>query len=260
MDFSDPRQRAAFFAIHSDLPREGPGNRASTLRALAIAQPLPVRPRVLDIACGPGAQTLDLAAALPDASIVAVDFHAPYLEQLRRRADEAGCADRIETAQGDMRALNFEPGAFDLIWCEGAAYIMGVPAALMAWRPLLREGGRIALTEAVWLRDDPPDEVRANWAEYPAMGAVPAVRARFEAAGYALLGDFVLPPEAWWEYYRPIEARLAMLAGRLDEDPVAAGIMAEGHAEVDCYRRRPDYFGYAFFIAGPQVAPNSKPR
>ena len=250
MDFSDPRQRAAFFAIHSDLPREGPGNRASTLRALAMARPLPVRPRVLDIACGPGGQTLDLAAALPDASIVAVDFHAPYLDQLRRRAEKAGCADRIQTVRDDMSSLDLEPGGFDLIWCEGAAYIMGVPAALRAWRPLLRDGGRIALSEAVWLRDDPPEEVRANWDEYPAMTDVPAVRSWFEAAGYALLGDFVLPPEAWWEYYRPIEARLATLAGRFDEDPAAAGVVAEGHAEVECYRRHPDYFGYAFFIAG----------
>ena len=249
MDFSDPRQRAAFFEVHSDLPREGPGDGASTRRALALALPLPERPRVLDIACGPGAQTLDLAAALPEATIVAVDFHAPYLEQLRRRADEAGCADRIETVHGDMSALNFEPGAFDLIWCEGAAYIMGLPLALQAWRPLLREGGRIALSEAVWLRDDAPAEVKANWAEYPAMADVPAVRAQFQKAGYALLGDFVLPSAAWWEYYSPIEARLETLGGRFDDDPVSAAIIAESHAEVDCYRKFSDYFGYAFFVA-----------
>ena len=251
MDFSDARQRTAFFAIHSDLDREGPGNGPSTRRALALAQPLPRRPRVLDIACGPGAQTLDLAASLPDASIVVVDSHAPYLEQLRRRAIVAGCSDRIATVHGDMSALDLRPGVFDLIWCEGAAYIMGVPAALRAWRPLLREGGRIALTEAVWLRDDPPPEVRANWAEYPAMVDVPAVRDQFEAAGYALLGDFVLPSEAWWEYYGPIVARLARLKGRFDDDPVAAAVIEEGRAEVECYRKHPDYFGYAFFIASP---------
>ena len=53
--------RELFADVHSDLPRQGPGNRASTERALAMAGALPADVRILDIACGPGMQTLDLA-------------------------------------------------------------------------------------------------------------------------------------------------------------------------------------------------------
>lgn len=250
MDFSNPRQRAAFFEIHRDLPREGPGDGASTRRALSLARPHAAAPRVLDIACGPGEQTLDLAAALPDASIVALDYFPHYLDELHRRATAAGIDDRLQLIRGDMAALDFQPASFDLIWCEGAAYIMGVAEALGAWRRFLRPGGRIALTEAVWLRGDPPERVRRNWTEYPAMVDVAGTRRRFEAAGYELLGDFVLPQEAWWVgYYGPMEARIEEIGRRFDGDPDAALVLAEAREEIDCYRQYPDVFGYAFFVA-----------
>src|SRR6185312_16995079 len=154
MDFNDPQASRVFFDVHHGLPREGPGNRDCTARALALARPLPESARVLDIACGPGMQTMDLAALLPTASIVALDCHPPFLAEVQRRAVAGGAADRIATVLGDMAALPFPASSFDLIWCEGAAYVMGLAQALRAWRPLLRRGGRLALTEAVWLRPD----------------------------------------------------------------------------------------------------------
>ena len=50
----------AFWAIHSDLPREGPGDNASTARALGAMTELPAAPAIFDIACGPGMQTMEL--------------------------------------------------------------------------------------------------------------------------------------------------------------------------------------------------------
>ena len=177
MNLSDPNQRRVFFELHTDLPREGPGNRDSTTRALRLMGTLPDQPLLVDIACGPGAQTLDLAQLLPDARIVATDAHKPYLDELNRRIEATGAGNRIETRLADMRALPFQPNSIDVMWCEGAAYIVGVPDALAAWAPLLKPGGRIALTEPVWLRPDPPEVVRRNWEEYPAMTDVPACRA-----------------------------------------------------------------------------------
>ena len=97
MDPNDLRQRALFFEVHAGLPREGPGDRSSTARALDLARPLPAAPQVLDIACGPGAQTIDLAALLPQATITAVDLHEPFVggdQPARRDAwrSPAACA------------------------------------------------------------------------------------------------------------------------------------------------------------------------
>ncbi len=252
MDFGDPKARAVFFDIHSGLPREGPGNRESTGRALELAGPLPDRPAVLDIGCGPGMQTMHLAEMLPNARITAVDFHPPFVEEVNRRAAERGVADRVSAEVGDMRDLRFESGGFDLLWCEGAAYIMGVGEALRAWKPLLRPGGRLALTEAVWLRADPPERVRRCWAEYPAMGDIESNRALVAACGYELLGDFVLPQVVWDEYYEPIERRLEILAPRYAGDAVAEAVIAEAREEIAVCHQYGDCYGYLFLVMAPR--------
>jgi SAM-dependent methyltransferase len=249
LDRTDELQRRVFFDLHSDLPREGPGNRDSTARAVQLMGALPARPLLVDVGCGPGAQTLDLAQLLPDARIVATDAHKPFLEELRRRVDAAGLGERIEPRYVDMRALPFEPGSIDVLWCEGAAYVMGVPKALAAWTPLLKPGGRIALTEPVWLKSDPPDSVRRNWEPYPAMTDVPGCRAIIARAGLKLLGDFLLPDAAWWDqYYGPLKARTQRLRAKYAGDAAAATVLQEAENEVEAYREYSAYFGYQFFV------------
>jgi SAM-dependent methyltransferase len=250
LDFNDPKMRAVFFDVHSGLPREGPGNRASTARALEMAGPLPPEPTVLDIACGPGMQTLDLAELLPAARITALDNHAPFVEEAARRAAARGLGDRVTAVLGDMRSLAFSPASFDLVWCEGAAYIMGVAKALGAWRPLLKPGGKLALSDAVWLRANPPEELRRCWAQdYPEMGDVAACRRLVRDCGYDLLGDFVLPEAAWWDdYYAPKEERVARLAAKYRGDPVAEAVLGECREEIELYRRYADYYGYVFLV------------
>jgi ubiquinone/menaquinone biosynthesis C-methylase UbiE len=249
MDLANPAQRRVFFDVHSGLPREGPGNRASTARALRLMGELPPAPLILDVACGPGTQTLDLAELVPNARFVAIDGHPPFIDELRRRARLAGVEDRIDARAGDMRALPFAPGSVDVIWCEGAAYIMGVPAALAAWAPLLKPGGRIALTEAVWLKSDPPEPVRANWTEYPDMTNGDGCRAIIRRTGLKLLGDFVLPESAWWDdYYGPLETRTRQLSEKYHDDAIAQLVLDEAISEVAVYRQYSAYYGYQFFV------------
>lgn len=247
---NDRKARQVFFEIHSDLPREAPGSRDSTTQALALAAPLPPAPRVLDVGCGPGMQTMDLADLLPDAEITAVDLHGPYLAEVAQRARARGVGERVKAIRADMTALPFPDGHFDLIWSEGAAYSIGLARALQSWRPLLRPGGRLALTEAVWLRSDPPEELRHWWAaEYPDMRDVAACRRLAEQCGYRLLGDFVLPEAAWWQhYYRPMEARLQALAAKYEGDPVAREVLDAQQAEIDFFRRYAAYYGYLFLV------------
>ena len=249
MDFGDPKARAVFFDVQSGLPREGPGSRESTRRALTLAGSLPPDARVLDIACGPGMQTMDLAEALPGAEITAIDTHAPFVAEANRRAVKRGVDDRVHAGIGDMGALAFEPDSFDLIWCEGAAYIMGVGEALRSWRPLLKAGGRLALTDAVWLRDDPPPRVERCWADYPDMRDIEKSRALVAECGYRLLGDFVLPQADWLdEYADPQERRIDAIAAKYAGDPVAEAVLEECREEIAVFRDYPEYFGYLFLV------------
>ena len=252
MNFNDPNQRRVFFDVHRDLPREGPGDRDSTLEALRLATGGKAEPRwVVDVGCGPGMQTLDLADALPKAHILAVDLHEGFVRELARRARDGGAGDRVHPVRADMGRLPLSEGSADLVWCEGAAYVMGVAAALDAWRSLLRAGGTCAFTEAVWLREgEPPERVRACWAEYPGMAHVASCRQLIRNHGYELVDDFVLPPSAWWDhYYNPMKARLDALDERYRGDATSAAVLAECREEIDVYRRHGDWYGYAFFVA-----------
>jgi SAM-dependent methyltransferase len=243
------KARAVFWDIHNGLPREGPGNREATARALRLAAPLPKNPQVLDIACGPGMQTLNLAELMPDATICAVDNHEPFVAETNRRAGFHGVTERVRAIRADMRALQFPPAAFDLVWCEGAAYMMGLGKALECWGSMLKPGGKLAVSEAVWLRPDQPEEVRRIWShDYPDMGTPETCRTLVRDCGYLLLGDFVLPEEAWWEYYTPLLQRLELLADKYAGDTMAESVLREAAEEIGIYRKFASYYGYLFLV------------
>jgi SAM-dependent methyltransferase len=246
----DAHRLEVFREVQRGLPRQGPGNAESTLRALALCRGLPPRPEVLDIGCGPGLQTLALARALPG-PITAVDLHPEYLEQLERAARAGGVADRVTTVVADMRALPFPDASFDLVWSEGAAYIMGFANAVAEWRQLLRPGGCLAVSELVWLTPDPPAEVADFFGqEYPAMADIETNLAIFEAAGYEVLGHLTLPEAAWWDdYYTPLAAKLPALRKRYRGDPDALAVVESTAREIEMRRRHPDAYGYESFVA-----------
>jgi SAM-dependent methyltransferase len=236
-----------FWQVHADLPREGPGDDESTLRALALMKNLPSAPSVLDIACGPGAQTLALVGQ--GAKVTAIDTHQPFLDELVHRAARAGVAERVKTLNMSMFELDFNE-KFDVLWSEGAIYLIGFEKGLRTWRPLLKPGGYLAVTEISWLKPNPPAEVFKFWREaYPEMASVTENVSRVVRAGYHLLGHFTLPESAWWQpYYQPIEARIAQLREKYQGNLEAQSIL-DGHAEeVEMYRKYSDWYGYEFYV------------
>jgi SAM-dependent methyltransferase len=235
--------------LHRDGPRQGPGSDAETLRALELTRlDRDAALRVADIGCGTGASTLVLARNLPAAEIVAVDLFPEFLKVLTERARLAG---RIETLAASMDALPFETESLDLIWSEGAIYNMGFAAGLAAWRPFLRPGGMLAVSEITWLGPDPPEEIRQHWlGEYPEIATAAEKITTLERAGYDLRGFFTLPETCWLDhYYEPLAARLPAFLARHAGSPEAAEIAADGRREIDLYRRFKAWFSYGFFIA-----------
>lgn len=240
--------RSLFWEIHSQLPREGPGDKASTQRAYHMAEALPSLPAILDIGCGPGQQTLDLAE-ISAGTITAVDTHAPFLAELSRRAEAAGQSPRIHPLEGSMFDLPFASASFDLIWCEGAMYFLGFEAALKQWKHLLKPGGYLAVTEPCWLKTQLPDAVKTFWAEYPAMADIASCQARIAAHGYREVGHFVLPDSAWWEdYYTPKLARIQQLRQQYADQPELWPQLDEAEQETALHAQYSDHYGYVFFV------------
>ncbi len=243
------RITALFFELFSGLPRQGPGDEASTLKALAIVPATGPQTRVLDIGCGTGLQTRVLARASP-ARILAIDNHPPFVEELNRHAKAAGMSDRLEARVGDMRELDFPPGSFDLVWCEGAINVVGFDQGLRAWRSLLVPGGCMAVTEVCWSRPDPPADCAAFWAqEYPDIRDVSTLLGVIADSGYQTIGHFALPAASWWDdYYRPLEGNIEAFRARYRADPDAQALADQVQREIDMWRTHSAFYHYEFFV------------
>lgn len=254
VDAPGSRYWRLFLEVFEALPRQGPGGREHTARALALCRGLPPSPRVLDLGCGVGAQTLHLAELTPG-PIVAVDLHAPSIERLTATLAERGLSDRVRATVADMARPDQPPGSFDLIWSEGALYNLGIEKAVRICSGLLRPGGNVAFTDAVWRTPRPSPEVKATFdAGYPSMGRAEDVVAILEGCGFDLLGRFTLPDEAWWsDFYTPMLRQIEMLRVRYADDPEATAILDQLAQEPELHRRHSDEYAYEFFVARQRV-------
>ena len=235
--------------LHEGLPRLGPGNDESTLKALALCEHLPAEPEILDVGCGTGAQTLALAENTVG-HITAVDLIPNFLAQLDKKVVHAGLEERIEIQEADMNELPFSEASFDLIWSEGAIYIMGFDNGLSEWRPLVKPGGYLVVSEVSWFSPDPPREVCEFWNEnYPAIRTVDENLAAARERGWLPVGHFHLPREGWvQEYYGRLEKQLPTFRQTHADDPEAQEVADLTELEMSMYSQYSDFYGYEFYV------------
>ncbi len=237
--------------LHKNAMRQGPGGDDETRLAVTLSK-LKGKPnlRIADIGCGTGASTLILAKEL-NAHITAVDFLPEFLEKLELYATKAGVADRITTLAQSMEDLPFKQAELDAIWSEGAIYNMGFEAGVTAWKPFLKPGGILAVSELTWLTDDRPADLDAHWnAEYPEVDRASSKMAVLEKHGFSPLGYFVLSEHCWLDnYYRPMQQRFDEFLHTHDHSDAAKAIVASEEAEISLYEQNRTFVSYGYYIA-----------
>lgn len=117
--------------------------------AMEIHPPQP-GDRVLDIGCGFGDTSQDLAALVgPQGEVVGVDVSAPFIESARREAAEAGAAN-VSFAVGDVQVADLG-GGFDYVFSRmGVMFFDNPVAALRNIRTAMAPDGRLCMV--VWRR------------------------------------------------------------------------------------------------------------
>ena len=243
-----------FQELIEGLPRQSPGSTAATLRALGMARGLPQSPRILDVGCGPGAQTVDLACAT-GGWVLAVDIRQHFLDELTERARNAGVQSQVTTLCMSMFDMDFADSSYDLIWSEGAIYIAGFAAGLRAWHRFLKPGGWIAVSELTWLVPDPPAEAAEYWKlNYPDMGSIERNCRLVAEAGYVESTGFTLSTRDWYNYYGPAERRVEELREKYADAPDTLATLDDVQREYDIFRQYHESYGYVFYVMRKPLA------
>lgn len=101
--------------------------------------------KVADIGCGHGSSTVLLAQAYPNSTIHGIDYHAPSIEEAKRKAAEAGVTN---VAFQVARAQDFTGEGYDFACIFDALHDMGDPVgAARHIRQTLAPGGTLMLVE-----------------------------------------------------------------------------------------------------------------
>lgn len=97
---------------------------------------------MLDIGCGPGTLSIDLARRVAPGRVLALDVATDVLDEARARAAEAGI-DTVTFAVGDAYDLDLPDGAFDVVHAHQVLQHVSDPVAM------LRELGRVRAADGV---------------------------------------------------------------------------------------------------------------
>jgi hypothetical protein len=144
-------------------------------------------------------------------------------------------------------------GPYDLIWCAGAIYFLGVEAALRHWKDALAEGGAVAFTAPVMFTDTPSDEAVAFWQGDP-VGTVEEVRQAVAGAGYRILAERPEPDAGWEAYFAVQKDRITTLRAEIAqgrEGAEMAEVLDQAEREAQQWRKLRREVGYYAVVARP---------
>lgn len=185
-------------------------------------------PHILDIGCGSGVPTVELAKST-DGEIVAIDTCQTALRRLSSRVRKAGLAARVKVERCSMSDMDFPDESFDIVWAEGSIAAIGFEKGLSEWRRLLRSGGFLVV------HDDLAD--------------LPEKQRRIRQGGYELVSHFVLSEDVWWnEYYAPLEERLNALRAKHAGDQSKIAALSDDQHEIDAFKQDPKRYRSVFLV------------
>ncbi len=103
---------------------------------------------LLDVGCGPGTITVDLASIVEPGHVTGIDRSAEVIEKARADVGSNGPGN-VTFAVGDVYALGFEDDCFDVVYAHQVLQHLTDPvAALREMRRVLRPGGLLAVRDA----------------------------------------------------------------------------------------------------------------
>ena len=186
------------------------------------------RPLILDIGCGSGVSTQELAR-LSGGKVIGIDIDQAALDKFARRTKRAGLADQIQVMNCSMFDMDFPDRSFDIVWAEGSIYAIGFERGLRKWKQLLKPSGYMVVHDE--------------------QGNIKEKLKQISTCGYRLLGYFTLSKETWWtEYFAPLEKLVNETRTKHPYDQSVLEEIQQAQAELDMYRKYPERNSSVCFV------------
>ena len=150
-------------------------------------QYLPVmkNPNILDLGCGSGLISLELAK-LTDGNIQGIDIDQSLLNRFNGKIEIGNLSNRIKIIKLDFLKNNFPDDYFDLIWEEGVIQIIGFKKSFRECQRILKPGGYLVIGQAI--------------------NAIEKKFNLIKDSGFELIQQINWPKDCWWtEFYEPLE-------------------------------------------------------
>lgn len=201
---------------------------------------------LLDVGCGPGTITVDLASRVAPGQVTAVEITSDALQLART---EAGSRDQgnVEFAVADIHALDFPDGAFDVVHAHQVLQHVADPVrALREMRRVSHPGGIVAARDSdyaafAWFPRIPAlDEWLALYQHAArANGGEPDAGRRLLSWAHAAGFTDVTATASTWCFAAPDDRRWwgGMWAERMLHSDLARQLMAAGAATEEDLRR-----------------------
>jgi ubiquinone/menaquinone biosynthesis C-methylase UbiE len=151
-------------------------------------------PYILDIGCGTGIPTLEIAK-LSDGEVTGIDIDQKALDKLNLKIQQEGLSDRVKVFNRSVYDTKFEDERFDLIIEEGVIHLLDLKRTLTECSRILKLNGFMVTGEAT------------NWANRKLK--------HFSRFGFKLIKQIPWETKCWWtQYYSPLEKKINQLRTR----------------------------------------------
>jgi ubiquinone/menaquinone biosynthesis C-methylase UbiE len=103
--------------------------------------------KILDVGCGPGTITIDLATLVPQGKVIGLEYAPTVLDQARATATQRGVTN-INFEVGDVHNLKYEDDTFDIVHAHQVLQHVADPIqALKEMRRVTKPGGIVAVRD-----------------------------------------------------------------------------------------------------------------
>lgn len=142
-------------------------------------------PHILDIGCGSGVPTIELAK-ISKGHVIGLDINEKSLDLLQIKINKLGLKNQVNIIKDSLSTMDFPKEFFNIIWAEGSVFVIGFENSLKNWRQFLKPKGFLVFHDQ---NKDKNKKLKL-----------------IKKYNYNLIAQFELSYHTWWlEYYTPLE-------------------------------------------------------